>query len=214
MARQAFTDSYDNCLQKYGIQVVANKQIYLDEDTRLMLKVSKGDRDAYGELYSKYFFAVASFVVSLNCPSQPTEDITQEVFYRIWKKRKEYRPTAAFKTYLFGCARIVLLELLKSSKKDLTAHEIWFLRLSTIPSTVLSQSTTGIDNETISKLQEAKSQLTAKQFQTVKLFHDMHMSISKAARLTECTEKAFECRLARAHKKLRQIMISMETGKF
>jgi len=190
--------------------MVENRRIYLDEDTRLMIKVSEGDRDAYGKLYSKHFSTVASFIANLNGQLQSIEDITQEVFYRIWKKRKEYRPTAAFKTYLFGCAKIVLLELLKSSKKDLTVHEIWFLRLSTSSSTVLPES---ISKETISRVQKAKSQLIAKQFQAVELFHDMCMSISKAARLTRCTEKAFECRLARAHKKLRQIMISMETKK-
>lgn len=194
--------------------MVKNRRIYLDEDTRLMIKVSEGDRDAYSELYSKHFSAVVSFTASLSGWLQSPEDIAQEVFYRIWKKRKEYRPTAAFKTYLFGCARIVLLERLKSSKKDLTAHEIWFLRLSTSSSTVLSQSTSEVDmTETISKVQKAKSQLTAKQFQAVELFHDMHMSISKAARLTGCTEKAFECRLARAHKKLHQILVSTEAKK-
>ena len=51
-----------------------------------------------------------------------------------------------------------------------------------------------------------------KQFLVVELFHDMHMFISKAAKLTECTEKAFECRLARAHRKLQQILISEEVG--
>ena len=67
--------------------------------------------------------------------------------------------------------------------------------------------------ETISRVQKAKSQLTTKQSQAVELFHDMHMSISKAARLTGCTEKAFECRLARAHKKLQQILVSKEAEK-
>ena len=194
--------------------MIESRRIYLDKDTRLMIKASKGNRDAYDRLYSKYFSAVVNFTASLNGQLQSPEDVAQEVFYRIWKKRKEYRPTAAFKTYLFGCARIVLLEQLRALKKDLAAHRMGFLKLSTSSSTILSQSKCGIDiTEIISRVQKAKSQLTAKQSQAVELFHGMHISVNKAARLTGCTEKALECRLARARKKLRQILVSQEAEK-
>ncbi len=157
-----------------------------------MVKASNDDREAYSELYSKYFSAVVDFTVSLN-GHQSAEDIVQEVFCRIWRKRKNYHSTSAFKTYLLGCAKIVLLEWFRSSKKDLAAHEMWFLKYSANFSMPLSESVSEVDiTEAISKVQKAKCQLTTKQFQAVELFHEMHISISKAARLTGCTEKAFE----------------------
>jgi len=185
--------------------------IWFDEDTLLMMKAAEGDRDAYSKLYKKHFFTVVCFARNFNSQIQSPEDIAQEVFRIIWKKREEYHPTAAFKTYLLGCAKIFLLAQLKAARKDSVANKIWFLRASANSSAFLSQSE--IMSETISKVQKAKIQLSDKQFQAVELFYEMHMPISKAARLAKCTEKAFECRLARAHKRLRQIMISMEAEK-
>ena len=75
---------------------VEDKRIYLDEDTRLMLKASEGDRDAYSKLYSKYFSAVTSLSTGFDGQFQSPEDVAQEVFHRIWKNRKEYHPAAAF----------------------------------------------------------------------------------------------------------------------
>ena len=187
-----------------------NKRKYQDEDVLLMVKASNDDREAYSELYNKYFCAVVSFAASFNS-YQSGEDIAQEVFCLIWRKRKDYYPASAFKTYLFGCTRIVLLERLRSFKKDLTAYEIWVSNYYANFSTVLSESLFEVDiTEVISKVKKAKYQLTTKQFQAFELFHNMHMSISKATRLTGCTKKAFECRLGRVHKKLHQILVSME----
>jgi RNA polymerase sigma-70 factor (ECF subfamily) len=184
--------------------VAENNRIYLDEDTKLMIRVSEGDREAYNRLYKKHFFTVVCFARNFNSQIQSSEDVAQEVFRIIWRKREGYRPTAVFKTYLLGCAKI-----------DSIAHEIWFLRSSTNSSAFSSQPASEIDmSEAIANVQKAKLQLSDKQFQAVELFHDMHMPISKAAKVAKCSEKAFECRLARAHKRLRQIMISMEAEKF
>ena len=191
--------------------MVKEKWIYPDEDTRLMMRVSEGDAEAYGKLYGKHFFTVVCFARNFNSRVQSPEDVAQEVFGIIWEKREQYRPAASFKTYLLGCARIVLLRQLKTSRKDAIAHEIWFLRAFLKYSELSCQPASEVDmSEAVSKVQKARSRLSDKQLQAVELFHDMHMSVSKAARLAKCTEKAFQCRLARAHKKLRQIMISIK----
>lgn len=127
---------------------------HVDEDTRLMIKASEGDREAYSRLYKKHFFTVVCFARNFSSQIQSPEDVVQEVFHIIWRKREEYRPTAAFKTYLLGCAKIVLLAQLKISIKDSVAHEIWFLNSSAF----LSQPESEIDkSEAIANVQKPNS---------------------------------------------------------
>lgn len=98
--------------------MVENRRIYLDEDTRLMLKVVNGDHTAYVILYKKHLLIVTSYLLSLNAHKTLVKDLAQEVFCRIWEKREEYRPAATFKTFLFTYAKNVLLENQKKLTKE------------------------------------------------------------------------------------------------
>ena len=71
-----------------------NRRIYLDEDVQLMLRVAKGDEDAFNILYGKFFHIVADYATSRNGHCNSSEDITNEVFERVWLQSevlKEWR---------------------------------------------------------------------------------------------------------------------------
>jgi RNA polymerase sigma-70 factor (ECF subfamily) len=78
-----------------------NPKIYVDGDTRLMLKAAYGDETAYVKLYKKYFPILVNYAARLNGYQTSPEDIAQEVFVRIWEHRAKYRPYSTVKTYLF-----------------------------------------------------------------------------------------------------------------
>jgi hypothetical protein len=42
--------------------MIESKQMYLDKNTRLMMKASKSDKKAYIVLYNKYFSAITRFI--------------------------------------------------------------------------------------------------------------------------------------------------------
>jgi RNA polymerase sigma-70 factor (ECF subfamily) len=46
------------------------------------------------------------------------EDLTQECFLRVWRARHTYRPTAAFRTWLFTIARRLALDALKRPRVE------------------------------------------------------------------------------------------------
>jgi hypothetical protein len=59
---ESFCQDNRNYLQEYEIRVTEDKRIYPDEDNRLMMKASKGDKKAYAVLYNKYFSEITSFI--------------------------------------------------------------------------------------------------------------------------------------------------------
>ena len=166
-----------------------------------MIKASKGDRKAFDKLYRKYFSAAAGFVSSRNGQVPSAEDIAQEVFARIWENRAKYQPTAAFKTYLFGYAKIILSERLKSQSKEAIVRNLQFSEKSDRSSAQTVQPEFKIEKDNIVEaVRLAMSRLTAKQLRSVELVYYMNFPAKKAAKIAGCSKKAFEKRLSRAYK--------------
>ncbi len=186
---------------------MSNKaKIYLDEDNLLMIKVSAGDGEAYNELCSKYFSSVVSFVTSLNGWLQSPEDIAQEVFYRIWKKRKAYRPRAAFKTYLFDFAGKVFSEERKRLSKELILYKRLIDQNHDCELVIFQQKAEIYLDEMIQAAADGISELTFKERQAVELYYFREMSMDEASVQADCSLAAFEGRLRRARRQLGRLL--------
>ena len=189
--------------------MVENRRIHLDEDTQLMIKALEGDERAYDKLYRKYFPVVTSFITSLNGNFHSSEDLSQKVFTLIWEKRIKFRGDSSVKTYLLAIAKNVLSEYRRQEDKESTVKQTWLLKQND-PFFCSESHSELYDTEAIQSIHRAMTYLTAKQLQAIELIYNMGLSSSKAAKIANCTEKALECRLARAHKKLHQIMHNLE----
>ena len=76
-----------------------------ERDAGLMARVNEGDRAAFEELYNLYGGAIARFFYHLTWNRQTVEDGVQEVFLRLWRGARHWRPTGKFSTYLFQIAK-------------------------------------------------------------------------------------------------------------
>lgn len=74
-------------------------------DAELMILVQQGDEDAFIEIVSRYEKRLVNFFYHLGWDYQLSEDLTQEVFIRIYRYRKRYAETARFQTFLFRIAK-------------------------------------------------------------------------------------------------------------
>lgn len=79
-------------------------QYLADPDVQLMLQVSAGHHDAFEELVLRYQNRLIGFFFHLLHDRSDAEDLTQEVFARVYKARERYQPTARFSTWLFRIA--------------------------------------------------------------------------------------------------------------
>lgn len=88
-----------------------------DEDALLMLAVRSGDAFAFEELMTRNQNRVCAFLQRLVGNLQLAEDLTQEVFMRVYKSRDSYRPDALFTTWLYRIARNVAFNSLRSKNR-------------------------------------------------------------------------------------------------
>jgi RNA polymerase sigma-70 factor (ECF subfamily) len=85
-----------------------------DPDVRLMLQVRNDVEGAFEVLVERYQHRLLGVMIHLVRRVEEAEDLTQEVFLRIYRARKGYRPRAKFSTWLFTIANNLALNHLRS----------------------------------------------------------------------------------------------------
>ncbi len=88
-----------------------------DPDIRLMLRVRDDDPHAFEELVDAYRHRLVAVMNHLVGNLQEAEDLAQEVFLRVYRARKKYRPRSRFSTWLFTIANNLALNALRSRQR-------------------------------------------------------------------------------------------------
>ncbi len=88
-----------------------------DPDIRLMLRVRDDDSAAFAELVERFQARMISVMHHLLGDAQEAEDLAQEVFLRVYRHRKKYRPKAKFATWLFTIANHLALNVIRHRKR-------------------------------------------------------------------------------------------------
>lgn len=79
-------------------------------DAELMQALKAGRAAAFETLYARHHRAVFHFLLRALGDRPAAEDLLQEAFLRVYIHRTDYRPTAAFRTWLFTIARNLLID--------------------------------------------------------------------------------------------------------
>jgi len=88
-----------------------------DPDVRLMLQVRAGDAAAFTELMERYKNRLLTVLEHLVGNHEQAEDLSQEVFLRVFRARDRYEPGAKFSTWLFTIANNVASNALRSRSR-------------------------------------------------------------------------------------------------
>lgn len=91
-----------------------------DPDVRLMLQVRDDVQGAFEVLVERYQHRLVGVLIHLVGRVEEAEDLTQEVFLRIYRARKGYRPRAKFSTWLFTIANNLALNHLRGKGRNPT----------------------------------------------------------------------------------------------
>jgi RNA polymerase sigma-70 factor (ECF subfamily) len=85
-------------------------------DEILTRKYPQGDEKSLEVLILTYLKPIYSFVYRYVGNEQDAEDITQEVFVRVWRNLKKFDQNKSFKTWIFSIAKNASLDYLKKKK--------------------------------------------------------------------------------------------------
>jgi len=69
-----------------------------------MLRVAAGDTAAFASLYDRHHRSVARFAHRFVQDAGRAEELTQDIFVKLYRHAGRYRPTARFRTFLFRVA--------------------------------------------------------------------------------------------------------------
>ncbi|MCX8043840.1 MAG: RNA polymerase sigma factor [Desulfobacterota bacterium] len=87
-----------------------------DPDVQLMLRFQRGDEAAFRQLYEKYKIPLLNFIFRYCQDRRIAEELSQDVFLRVYTKAGSYRPDAMFSTWLYRIAINICLNELRSGK--------------------------------------------------------------------------------------------------
>lgn len=86
-------------------------------DVLLMERIGAGDHRAFRELVERHQHAIVGTVAKMLGNASEAEDIAQQVFLRVWRHAKRYRPDAKFTTYLFTITRNLVFNETRRRKR-------------------------------------------------------------------------------------------------
>lgn len=84
-----------------------------DIDITLMLGTKAGDTRSFEKLVERHQKSVLNVIYRYIGDGHLAEDLTQEVFLRVYQARKSYRPEAKFTTWLYTIVKHLCLNELK-----------------------------------------------------------------------------------------------------
>jgi RNA polymerase sigma-70 factor (ECF subfamily) len=88
-----------------------------DPDIRLMLLVREDQPGAFEELVERYQHRLVAVMMHLVGNAEEAEDLAQEVFLRVYRARKKYRPRSKFSTWLFTIANNLALNSIRARQR-------------------------------------------------------------------------------------------------
>ncbi len=87
-------------------------------DSELVDKIKAGQLKAFDQLYEMYSQNLYRFARSLLKTHEEAEGLVQEVFFRVWKKRKNLSGRKSFQSFLFTIAYNVIIDKLRKRVVD------------------------------------------------------------------------------------------------
>ncbi|MEW6621258.1 MAG: RNA polymerase sigma factor [bacterium] len=174
-------------------------------DAELMNRVAMDDTAAFTELLTRYQLPLFNFIYRLLANYEETEDLTQEVFLRVYSSAKRYKPQAKFTTYLFKIARNLCLNKLRKRNRfrlfsldedekytDIQAPEHYS------PEVRYKKKEVGI------LIEQALASLPENQRLAVILQRFHNLSYKEVAEVLGCSVSAVESLIFRAKQKLKE----------
>lgn len=92
-----------------------------DPDVRLMLQIRDDAPGAFEVMVSRYQDRLVGVLYHIVGNLDEAEDLSQDVFLRVYKARKGYRPKAKFSTWLFTIANNLAMNHARSKGRSPTA---------------------------------------------------------------------------------------------
>ena len=180
-----------------------------ERDIRLMEKVRAGDMDAFRELVETHQHRVIGTVTRMLGDAHEAEDLSQQIFVRVWKSAPRWEPTAKFTTWLYT----ILSNLVFNECRRRARHKTTSLDAATddadhpqqfADGNVKSPDTTMLDEEMQDAIERSIQELPEQQRMAVIMRRYQDVSYEEIAEVLDLTVPSVKSLLFRARTELRE----------
>jgi len=185
-----------------------------DPDIRLMLRVRDDDPTAFAEIVERYQHRLVAIMNHLVGNPHEAEDLAQEVFLRVYRIRKKYRPKAKFSTWLFTIANNLALNSRRDKQRrpvvNLDPQDSGPLGPRPAENLVAAKQeapSSGLAHRELAEIvRKALDELNDRQRVAVVLNKFEDMGYAEIAEVMGLTPKAVKSLLSRARARLREVL--------
>lgn len=96
----------------------------LHNEKDLLMRVSHGDREAFRILYTSSYPHVQRYISLFEPSPDILDELTQDVFVRIWEKRARLAAVESYRGYLFLLTRNVVFNFIRALKVRQKVREL------------------------------------------------------------------------------------------
>ncbi|HXB92375.1 MAG TPA: sigma-70 family RNA polymerase sigma factor [Puia sp.] len=173
-------------------------QLSTYDDNALTILLKKGDRDAFAEIYRRYWDKLYVFAYSHLRSESATEEMVQEVFFSLWKK-KEQLDIELLSAYLATMTRHAVYKRLARVKRQTEVEANAALGLATQTNEIGT-----MDNRNLLDIIEKLSNLLPEKCRLVFIHNKLlDKSIEEVAATLQISVKTAEGHLTKALKIVR-----------
>lgn len=176
----------------------------MNSSTELLARVRSGDEDAFRQIFDRYARPVISFIYDMVGQRDLAEELAQETFVRAYKGIQSLRDDTKLSTWLFGIAKNVARESLRSRWRTDSKVEMEDDGVMQLSDTELLPDDQLINKELNAVIQEALSKLDAdkREVFTLKVFQQR--SYEEIAEITGFSIPKLKTDLHRARAEMRR----------
>ena len=93
----------------------------LPADTLLAFRAADGDEGAFSEIVTKYERLVSTCVFSVCADREDTLDISQEVFFKVYRNLSSFKGESEFSTWIYRVAKNCALDFVRKKRVAVTS---------------------------------------------------------------------------------------------
>ena len=174
-------------------------------DEELMSQVRSGVGEMLGVLFERYHVPLFNFYLKLTGDRAMSEDLVQDVFFRILKYRHSYRTDTAFRAWMYQIARNARLDYLRRRRPETSWEPEMSPAVAPVDIAQQSQEALLLHSALMRISEDKREVLVLSRFQDLKY--------EEIAQLLGCEVGTVKTRVHRALQELRQVFQQLQSGK-
>lgn len=177
-------------------------------DYDLIQNCLKGEQDSFAELVARYKRLIYSVVCKFIADREEADDVSQEIFLRIYKSLGSYNPQYKFSTWSVKIATNMCLDVLRKKKINSVPME----EIEAITSDEDTPEKRFISREKSREIQKAIDSLPEKYRTPIILYHHKGVSYKEMTQMLKQPMSVIKNRIYRARLMLRDSLLSSQAN--